>query len=217
VRVALTGGIATGKSYCARRFRHLGVPVIDADELAHAAVARGTAGLAAVTARFGSGVLLPSGDLDRGALGALVFADPAARKDLEAIIHPLVYAEIDRWFLDLKSTPGVVFLESSPRPGFGSKTTPGVDLRIADIPLLYETGHAGDFSRVIVAACPPEIQLERLASRGLSEAEARQRLASQLPIADKVRRADHVIDTSGPFDETDRQVTMVLERLSKTG
>jgi dephospho-CoA kinase len=198
VRVALTGGIATGKSYCARRFRQLGVPVIDADELAHAAVARGTAGLAAVAARFGSGVLLPSGDLDRAALGALVFADPAARKDLEAIIHPIVYAEIDRWFLELKLTPGV-------------------DLGIADIPLLYETGHAGDFDAVIVAACPPEMQLERLAERGLSDAEARQRLASQLPIADKVRRAGHVIDTSGPFNETDRQVTMVLERLSKSG
>jgi dephospho-CoA kinase len=217
MRVALTGGIATGKSYCARRFRHLGVPVIDADELAHAVVAKGTAGLAAVAARFGSGVILPSGDLDRAGLGALVFADAAARKDLEAIIHPLVYAEIDRWFLDLKSTPGVVFLESSPGPGFGSKTTPGVDLRIADIPLLYETGHAGDFNRVIVAACPSEMQLARLAERGLSEAEARLRLASQLPIADKVRQADHVIDTSGPFEETDRQVTMVLERLSKSG
>ncbi len=163
-------------------------------------------------------MLLPSGDLDRAGLGALVFADPAARKDLEAIIHPLVYAEIDRWFLDLKSTPGVVFLESRLRPGFGSNTTPGVDLRIADIPLLYETGRAADFSRVIVAACPPEMQLERLASRGLSEAEARQRLASQLPIAEKVRRWPiHVIDTSGPFYETDLQVTTVLERLSKTG
>jgi dephospho-CoA kinase len=198
MRVALTGGIATGKSYCARRFRHLGVPVIDADELAHAAVARGTAGLAAVAARFGSGVILPSGDLDRAGLGTLVFADAAARKDLEAIIHPLVYSAINQWFLDLKPTPGV---------GFG----------IADIPLLYETGHAAAFNRVIVAACPSEMQLARLAGRGLSDAAARLRMASQLPIADKVRQADHVIDTSGPFEETDRQVTMVLERLSKSG
>jgi dephospho-CoA kinase len=89
-------------------------------------------------------------------------------------------------------------------------------LGIADIPLLYETGHAGDFSRVVVAACPPEMQLERLARRGLSDSEARQRLASQLPIEEKVRRADHVIDTSGSFEETDRQVTLVLEGLSKS-
>lgn len=218
MRVALTGGIATGKSYCARRFRQLGVPVIDADELAHAAVAKGTAGLSAVAARFGPGVILPSGDLDRAALGDLVFADPAARKDLEAIIHPTVYAEIDRWFLDPKPTPGVGFeVKSAFEGSFASKPTPGVGFGIADIPLLYETGHAGGFDAVIVAACPPEMQLARLAERGLTEAEARQRLASQLPIADKVRRADHVIDTSGSFEETDRQVTTVMERLSKSG
>jgi dephospho-CoA kinase len=196
LRVALTGGIATGKSQCADRFRGLGVPVIDADVLAHAAVAPGTPGLTAVAARFGPAVILPSGALDRPALGQLIFADPTARLDLEAIIHPLVYKEIAQWFAEPKPIPQVGF-------------------RLADIPLLYETGRASDFDRVIVAVCPTEMQLARLAARGFSDDEARQRIASQLPLAEKVRMADFVIDTSGSFEQTDQQVTDVWERLSK--
>ena len=193
LRVALTGGIASGKSYCLGRLAALGVPVIDADQIARDVVRPGSAALAAITARFGPGILEASGALDRGALAAVVFADPSARQDLEAIVHPDVYAAIEAWFARL----------SAP-------------VAIADIPLLFETEQEGQFDAVIVAACPPDQQLERLRARGHSETEARQRLASQLSVDSKSRRADYVINTSGTFEETDRQVLEVWERLRNT-
>lgn len=193
LRAALTGGIATGKSRCLARFAALGVPVIDADQLARDAVARGSAGLQAVTARFGPGVLSPDGTLDRVALGAIVFADAAARADLEAIIHPEVYRRINVW------------LANQP---------PGTRLAIADIPLLFETGHEHEFDVVIVAACEPAEQMRRLMARdGLAIDAARARLAAQWPIAEKVERADYVIRTDGGFAETDRQVDEVHRTL----
>src|SRR5579863_612985 len=196
-RVALTGGIATGKSHCLRAFAALGVQTLDSDVLAREAVRPGTAGLEAVLERFGRGLARPDGTLDRAALGRIVFADPAARRDLEAIIHPLVYAAIQA------------------RVGSSSRTpnAPESDvLSVTDIPLLYESGHAKDFDRVVVAACRPDQQLQRLMLRdGLSEADARQRIGTQLPIGVKADRADYVIDTSGPLADTDRQVARVLE------
>jgi len=192
LRVALTGGIATGKSYCLTRFAELGAPTIDADVLAHRALAPGTPGLAAVVSRFGPGVLHPHGEIDRKRLGQIVFADAAARRDLEAITHPVVYRAIADWFAALDNpTAGA----ARPR------------LAIADIPLLYESDHQGDFDRVVVAACPPALQLTRLLARGgLTEKEARERLDSQLSIEEKMRRADYVIDTSGTQADTDRKV-----------
>jgi dephospho-CoA kinase len=189
VRAALTGGIATGKSACLARFAALGVPVIDADELAREAVAAGSPGLAAVVERFGPAVLKTDGSLDRPALGRIVFADPAARADLEAIVHPRVYHSISVWSVNLPSGSGVA---------------------IADIPLLYETGHNHQFDKVIVAACDPAEQLRRLRDRdGLSIADAQARIAAQWPIEDKVARADYVIWTDGTFEETDAQVKSV--------
>lgn len=196
LRVALTGGIGTGKSYCLRRFEALGVPVVDADVLAREAVAPDSPGLAAVVARFGATVRTAEGTLDREALADRIFGDPAARRDLEAIVHPIVYQRLGEWF------------EAQSKCA-GSHSS----VAIADIPLLYETGRAADFDRVIVAACPVEQQLGRLALRGYSDLQARQRLESQLPIAEKVRQAHYVIDTSGPTSETDRQVVEVWEKL----
>lgn len=197
LRVALTGGIATGKSHCLERFQALGAPVIDADVLAREAVAAGSAPLEAVAARFGPSVLQRDGTLDREAVARMVFADPAARRDLEAIVHPFVYARIEAWFETLAGTARAA---------------------IADIPLLYETGHASDFDRVVVAACPPEVQLQRLIQRNnLSASEAARRIASQLPIDAKVDLADYVIDTSGTIEETDRQVEDVWRRLTHEG
>jgi len=195
LRVALTGGIATGKSHCLREFASLGAPTIDADVLAREVVAQGTPGFSAVVRRFGRPVLDGSGALDRAALGRIVFDDPAARHDLEAIVHPAVYAAISTWFNDLSDD---------------------VPAAIADIPLLFETNHASDFDRVIVAACTPEEQLTRLMARdGLSESEARQRLAAQMPIDVKRQRGDDVIDTSGTVEETNRQVAEVWKGLSR--
>jgi dephospho-CoA kinase len=193
LRVALTGGIATGKSYCVARLQAAGAPVIDADRVAHEAVAPGTPGAAAVLRRFGT--------LDRAEIAAVVFRDVAARHDLEAIIHPRVYDAIETWFAGLKG-----------RAPFG----------IADIPLLFETGRERQFHRVIVTRCTPAQQRERLLARGMSAADADGRLAAQLPFETKVARAHaagvpvDVIDTSGTMASTDRQVDALLDRLSAT-
>ena len=195
-RVALTGGIATGKSHVRARFEAFGVPTIDSDVLAHEAVAPSTTSLAAVIDRFGREVLHPDGSLDRRKLAGVVFADPDARRALEAIVHPGVRRVTDDWFasLDARRHP----------------------YAIADIPLLYEVGRERDFDLVVVAACDPDTQAQRVMKRdGVSEAEARQRIAAQLPIAQKVRRADYVIRTDGTYEDTDRQVSAVFERLRR--
>jgi dephospho-CoA kinase len=194
LRVALTGGIATGKSYCLERFVALGAATIDADVLAREAVAPGSAGLRAVVERFGAGVLAAGGSLDRPALGRIVFADAKARAALEAIIHPEVYRRIGDWFVNLPS---------------------GTAVGIADIPLLFETGHHHDFDAVIVTACAPEEQVRRIMARDdLDEAASRERIAAQWPIGEKVTRASHVIWTDRGYAETDRQVRMVYDSLA---
>ena len=193
-RVALTGGIATGKSHVRAGFERLGIPTIDADRLAREAVAPGSAGLAAVVERFGPGVLDSSGALDRQKMAKIVFADPDARTALENIIHPAVRRATDAWFASLDPVQH--------------------RYAIADIPLLYEVNRDRDFDLVIVVAAEPETQLTRVMARdAMSEADARQRLAAQLPIDEKVRRADYVIRTDGTLEETDRQVREVWERL----
>lgn len=195
LRVALTGGIATGKSYCLARFADAGAPILDADILARHAVAPGTAGFDAVRSRFGAAVVTAEGALDREALGRIVFADPAARRALEAIVHPAVYAAIGRWF------------DTLARSGQHR-------VAIADIPLLYETGHEGDFDAVVVASCPADQQIARLMARsGWPREDAARRIAAQWPVAEKARRADYVIDTSGSFEETDAQVRGVWRQL----
>ena len=194
-RVAVTGGIATGKSHVRARFEELGVPTIDSDVLARDAVAPGTPGLAAVVARFGPDVLDAIGALDRHRLAKVVFADPDARRALEAIVHPEVRRATEEWYASID--PG--------RHPFA----------IADIPLLYEVERDRDFDLVIVVAAEPATQLRRVMERdNLSESEARQRIAAQLPIDEKVRRADYVIRTDGPVAETDRQVREVWKALS---
>jgi dephospho-CoA kinase len=193
-RVALTGGIATGKSDLRARFEALGVPTIDSDLLAREAVAPGTVGLAAVVTRFGRDVLHADGTLDRKKLARIVFTDPEARLALEAIVHPEVRRAVDEWFaaLDPDRYP----------------------YAIADIPLLYEVGRDRDFDVVIVAACDPDTQVRRVMKRDdVSEVSARQRLAAQLPIDQKVRRADYVIRTDGTDEDTNRQVSAVCEKL----
>jgi dephospho-CoA kinase len=194
LRVALTGGIATGKSYCLARFAALGVPVIDADHLARDAVAPGSPGLAAIVERFGGGVILPDGGLDRPALARIVFDDTKARAELEAIIHPEVYRRVRDWFANLAA---------------------GLRIGMADIPLLFETGHQHDFDRVVVCACEPPEQVRRVMARdALSDAEARARVAAQWPIDEKIARAHYVIWTDRGFAETDLQVNTIYQALS---
>jgi dephospho-CoA kinase len=192
VRAALTGGIATGKSYCLAKFAVLGAATLDADRLAREALAAKTPGLARVAERFGQSVLLPDGTLNRPALGRIVFSDRTARADLEAIVHPEVYRRISEWFANL----------------------PSGSIAIADIPLLFETGHEHEFDRVIVTACEPAEQLRRLVERDRLTPEAAQaRLDAQWPIDEKVERADYVIRTDAGFPDTDRGVARVFQLL----
>jgi dephospho-CoA kinase len=192
-RIALTGGIATGKSYVASRLRSAGVPVVDADLLARDAVAPGTEGLAAVVERFGAESLAADGSLDRARLAEIVFRDQAARRDLEAIVHPFVRRAIEEFF---------------------RRVPADVPFAVADIPLLYETGRQRQFDKVIVAACARDTQRERVMRRdGVTPDEAERRIAAQLPIDAKVTLADYVIRTDGRYEETDAQVAGVIEQL----
>jgi dephospho-CoA kinase len=195
LKVALTGGIATGKSHVLERFRQLGVPCLDADELAHGVTSAGTEATAEIARRFGSEILGKDGAVDRTKLGPLVFADAAARRDLEQIVHPAVYRAITAGLRAFE------LVENAPAA-------------IVDIPLLFETGRARDFDRVIAAVCPPAIQLARLLERGLDEAQARQRIAAQMPAEEKAARADYVIRTDGSFAETDAQIERIWGELS---
>ena len=197
LRVALTGGIATGKSHVLEVFRRRGVPCLDADELAHGVMAPGTEATTAIADRFGD-VLTGDGAVDRAKLGPLVFGDASARRDLEAIVHPAVYRAI------AAGLRGFELIGGSP-------------LVVVDIPLLYETGHASDFAKIIATVCPLEMQRARLLARGLSAKAAEQRLAAQLSGAEKAKRADYVIRTDATLEETDAQVERVLEALLRTG
>jgi dephospho-CoA kinase len=194
LRIALTGGIATGKSYVLEQFRRRGVSCLDADVLAHGVTAPGTEASAAIGARFGPGILDADGAVDRTKLGRIVFGDSTARRDLEAIVHPAVYRAI--------------------QAGFRAFELLGAKLAVADIPLLYETGRSAEFDAVVVTICGREAQMERLKARGLSETEITQRLAAQMPTEVKASRADFVIRTDGPHEETDAQVGNVLAALS---
>lgn len=192
-RVGLTGGIGSGKSTVSGMLAELGAVVIDADVVAREVVARGTPGLAAVVAEFGSEVLTPAGDLDRPALGAVVFADDAARKRLEAIVHPLVHERVAA--IEADAAPDAVVVH--------------------DIPLLTETGRAGSFDAVLVVDVPTEVQVERLVrDRGMTEADARARIAAQATREDRLAIATHVIDNTGSLDDLRTRVEQVWTELT---
>ena len=197
LKVALTGGIATGKSYVLEQFRRRGVACLDADALAHGVTAAGTEATTAIAARFGAEILAADGSVDRQKLGPIVFADAAARRELEAIVHPPVYRAI------------AAGLRAFELMGDGALTVVGV-------PLLYETGGEQGFDRVVVTACAPDVQLARLIERGLTDEAARQRLAAQWPTERKTSRADFVITTDGSFAETDEQVERTMQRLKSS-
>ncbi|GAA2527106.1 dephospho-CoA kinase [Rarobacter incanus] len=186
-RIGLTGGIAAGKSTVSQRLLHLGATVIDHDKLAREVVAPGTPGLESITLRFGGDVLTNDGELDRPALAAIVFNDPDALTDLNAIVHPLV--------LDLAAQ-----LESR-------AARAGAAVVVHDIPLLIETGQRADFDQLLVVCAPADLRISRLVEgRGLSLPEARRRIASQ--VDDEVREAaaDVVFDGSGSVEHLQEQV-----------
>lgn len=175
LRIGLTGGIASGKTTAAERFSELGVPVIDADAVARTVVVPGSDGLAQVVARFGAGIQTADGHLDRRALRNLIFADPAARKDLEGILHPLIRAETERCAAMVR-TPYLVMA----------------------VPLLAEGGSLERFDRILVVDVDEEIQLNRVMARdGSSRDEARAILAAQSSRAERLKIADDVLINAG--------------------
>lgn len=187
IRVGLTGGIASGKSTVSGYLRHLGAYVVDADEIAKEVTARGTEGLTEVVRAFGPEILTPSGDLDRRELARRVFASEAQRERLNRIVHPRVAQRLE---------------EEAARAQ--ARGEPAV---ILDVPLLLEAGMDRMVDEVWLVAVPPEVQVSRMRSRnGFDEAEAWARVHSQMPLADKLRRADVVIWNDGSWEETERRV-----------
>jgi len=220
LRVALTGGIASGKSYVLARLAARSVPTIDADALVHEALAAGSPAVPLIAARFGRVVLARDGSIDRKVLAQLVFADTKARAELENLLHPDVFRRIDEWFAALSSDDAAGHRGSSrgfgPREPVNGRPANAARFAVADIPLLFETHHDGLFDRVIVTICSQAKQLERMMKRdGLTREEALGRLHAQWPMEDKARLAHYVIDTNRTFEETDRQVDHVLAELTE--
>lgn len=194
--MGLTGGVASGKSTVSAMLRELGAVVVDADLLAREVVAAGTEGLAEVVEAFGEEVLTPHGELDRPAVAAVVFADEDARRRLEAIIHPRVRQRGAE--LEASADPDAVVVH--------------------DIPLLAETGQAGTFDAVVVVDVPVETQVERMVElRGMSEEDARARVAAQAGREHRLAIATHVIDNTGTLEDLRDRVMKVFAELVSTG
>ena len=191
--VGLTGGIGSGKSTAARMLGDRGASVLDADAFARDAIALGTPGFDRVVDLFGPEVVGADGDLDRGRIASEVFADAERRRALEAIVHPEVRRLIAEGVAAHVGTSDVVVLNS---------------------PLLIETGGDRDCEVVVVVSARPETQIARSVARGMDEADARARLATQLPLADKVERADVVLDNEGALDALEEQVARLWVDLS---
>ena len=194
--VGLTGGIASGKSTVASFFEELGARRIDADRLAREALARGTPGWAQAVARFGRGILLPDGEIDRKGLAARVFADAAERRALEAIVHPAVRESVRRRLAEI------------------GREEPSA-LVVLEVPLLFETGMDRGCDARVVVFVPEALQIERLMARdGIDREEALRRIRAQMPLSEKCARADWVIDNAGPLAATQAQVRDIYRRLA---
>lgn len=194
--VGLTGGIGSGKSAVARRLADLGAVVVDSDLVAREVVEPGTSGLAAVVAEFGESVLQPDGSLDREALGRVVFGDDGARRRLNAILHPLIGTEVlSRIAAAGERDPDAVVVN--------------------DVPLLVEGGMGGNYDAVVVVDVPVEVQLSRLVEqRGMSEADARARIAAQAGREQRLAAATYVVDNTGTLADLDARVRELWEELN---
>jgi len=192
LRVALTGGIGSGKSTAARYFAKLGVPVFDADQIGRDLVRPGRPAWRAIVERFGSDILLPGGEIDRTKLRRIVFSDPKARRAVEAILHPPILKTLDRL----------------------ARTCPAPYCLLV-IPLLVEVEAFDLADRVLVIDCPEALQWERLRQRGLSEEEIGAILATQASRPERLHYADEVIDNSGTLKELKRQVETLHQAYRK--
>jgi dephospho-CoA kinase len=193
----LTGGVASGKSTVARLFEALGARIIDADGIGHELLRPSLAPYQEVVRRFGSEVGKATGEIDRRRLGAKVFADAEARRDLNAILHPRIIERVEALAAEYHAADARAVI-------------------LVDAALIYEAGIGGRFKKMIVAWCRPEQQVERLmAKAGLSHADAERRIASQISADEKRSRADYVIDCSGSLEETRAQVEALYPELQR--
>ena len=195
LRVGLTGGIGSGKSAVSERLTALGAVVLDADQAARAVVEPGTQGLARIAETFGPGVLREDGSLDRAKLAEIVFADEAARGRLNAIVHPLVHEHMraaEQAALEVRGDDAVI---------------------VHSVPLLAEGDRGKEFDLVIVVDVPPELQVERLAARGMPAEQARARMAAQATREQRLAIADIVVDNSGTLADLDRRLASVWAQL----
>lgn len=196
LRLGLTGGIASGKSAVAALLRELGFPVLDADSTSHRLMEPGQTAHDEIVQAFGADITEASGRIDRAKLAAIVFADPAKLKRLNAILHPRVEQVIFRQFEEWQKS--------------------GVrDAAFVEAALLVEAGMDKKLDGLVVAWCEPAQQVERLRARGMSESEARRRIAAQLPLAEKLKHATETINCSGTLEETRTQVQALAAKLRK--
>ena len=195
--MGLTGGIASGKSVVAARLAEHGAVVVDADRIAREVVEPGTPALQRIADEFGSGVIAADGSLDRAALGAIVFADEAKRGILNSITHPAILELSQRRFAEAgEADPDAVV--------------------VYDVPLLSEVRGKAEFDLVVVVSAPEEVRIERMVSlRGMSRAEAENRIRSQVPEADRRALADILIESGGTLDETLAQADAVWQQLAQ--
>jgi dephospho-CoA kinase len=197
LKVGLTGGIATGKSYVLSVLRELGCEVMDADQTAREVVEPGQPAFDEIVAHFGQGIVGEDGKLNRPKLGAVIFNNTAEREKLNSIVHPKVFEAQTRWMAEIESRkPSAVV--------------------VIDAALMIETGSYRRFDKVVVVHCQPEIQLERLMARNnLTREDATARISSQMPSAEKLKFADFAINTSLGFEDTRLQVELLYEQLTK--
>lgn len=195
LRVGLTGNIASGKSHATQVFAELGAHIIDADVIAHELLAPGTSTYDRVVAAFGDPILNPDATINRRKLGKIVFQDEAKRAELNSLVHPEVRARVLRRIDEL---------EDSAQNG----------IIIIDAALMVESGFFRTFDRLIVVHCSPSLQLSRIVSRdGLTVAEARARMAAQMPVEEKIKHAHYTIETSGTFRQTREQIEAIYRDL----
>lgn len=195
LRVGLTGGLASGKSFAAGEFERLGCPLLHADRVGRALLADDAGAREETIAAFGSGIVGGDGTVDRSALARLAFGDPAKLERLNGIIHPRVFRRIDAFFDAVeRRTPSAV--------------------AVVEAAIMIETGSYRRYDRIVLVACPRELQVQRFVERGSgTRADAEARLGRQMPLEEKRRFAHHVIDSGGSKDETLAQVRRLCGQL----
>jgi len=195
VRIAVTGGIACGKSRVALHLQSRGIAVCEADTLAHRALASGGAAYRSVVSAFGNAILAEAGEIDRGKLGDIVFADPGRLAELNRLVHPTVKADIEDWFAGLE----------------------GRDCRLAVVvvPLLFEAGMASGWDAVICVGCSPDVQQARLMARGFDEEACRLRIAAQMTLTEKMKKSDFEIWNDGSVEQLEERVDDVLRSIQE--